>query len=171
VDLIEEQDRLLSARLAAVGGALDHPAHLRASGLYRAQLLEGSARARGHDPRERRLARSGRAVEHHRVRMPLLDGRAQRRARTEEMRLTDELVQALRPHAHGQRTGFDARMRADGLALGVCGAWILAEEGIHTPEYRVCGVLCRCLYGRLGRMGCRTYDLDELVDEAKHQSS
>ena len=86
------------------GGALDHRAHLRAPGGDGAQLLEGGARALGDDPRERRLAGARRPVQDHRVRPPLLDRGAQRRAGAEQMRLSDELLEAARAHAHRQRT-------------------------------------------------------------------
>ena len=99
----------------------------------------------------------------------LLDGGAQRRARAEEVGLTDELLEAPRANPHGERTPFDVCTIARRLALGVCPAWILAKEGIHSNEYRDFGVSSGRLGGRLGRIGCRTYDLDELVDKAKHQ--
>ena len=81
VDLVEEEHRLRRRSVSRrCGGALDHGAHLGAPGRDRAQLLEGRAGALGDDPRERRLARAGRAVEDHRVRPALLDRGAQRRA-------------------------------------------------------------------------------------------
>ncbi len=104
MDLIQEQHRRLSVQLAPVGGALDHRAHLGAAGLHGAQLLEGRPRALGDDPRERRLARPGRPVEDHRVRPPLFDRRAQRRARGQQVRLPDELLQAPRARPRRQRS-------------------------------------------------------------------
>ena len=92
----------------AAGGALDHGAHLRAPRRDRAELLEGRLRALGDDPRERRLARARRPVEHHRVGPALLDRGAQRRAVAEQVRLPDELLAGARGRtraASGRRSG------------------------------------------------------------------
>ncbi len=145
VDLVEEQHRLRAAGVAAVGGALDHRAHLRAPGRDRAQLLERRPRALGDDPRERRLARSRRPVEHHRVRVALLDRGAQRRAVGEQVRLADELLEGARAHAHGQRAALRA-VRASSVATRLVAsgraripALTIVEQGVHAREYRWCG--------------------------------
>ena len=65
MDLVEEEDRALAARGAAVLRALEHLAHLRPPGVHRRRLLEGRARVHGQHARERRLAGPGRAVENH----------------------------------------------------------------------------------------------------------
>src|SRR5664280_2909835 len=171
VDLIEEQHRLPAAGVAPVGRPLDHRAHLRAPRLHGAQLLERRARARGHHPRERRLARAGRTVEHHRVRVALLDRRAQGRARAEQVRLADELLDALRAHPHGERACRCAARRPVGTPpvggpTALLARRILVEEGVHQrsilrvrrsvgrPQGRGCD-LGRVL-GRSPARRCRT---------------
>ena len=162
VDLVEEQDRLGPARpaapVAAVGGALDHRAHLRAPGGDGAQLLERRLRALGDDSRERRLARSRRAVQHHRVWMPLLDRRPQRRVRAEQVGLADELVEAARTDSNGQRVLLPGGLAPSSTALLAApppsrsvrlDVGILVKQGIHAPEYRWCGERPFCGSGRL----------------------
>jgi hypothetical protein len=78
--------------------------------------------------------------------MTLLDGGAQGRARSKEVRLANELVEALWPHPHRQWATFDACTSGVTLTLGVCSAWILAKEGIHRNEYRVCGAPFRPVF-------------------------
>ena len=127
VDLIEEEHRAGVARGAAVGGALQHRAHLRAAGLHRAQLFEHGAGALGDHPRECRLARARRAVEHHRVGVALFDRGAQPRAFAQQVRLSDELLQVRWPHARSQRTGLLGLLRLQWLEKGVH-IWKLSRE-------------------------------------------
>ena len=84
VDLVEEEDRR-PARRAALLGPRDHLADLGAAGVDRRELLEGAARPGGDDPRQRRLAGAGRAVEDGAVRLAGLDRDPQRRARAEQV--------------------------------------------------------------------------------------
>ena len=136
VDLVEEEDRRLAARLAPVRGAVDDAAHLGAAGLHGAELLEGGVRRARDDPRERRLAGPGRAVEDHRVRPAVGDRAAQRRrllGRAEQVRLADELVDRARAHAHGERgVGLGHRRRRAGRLVAH------VEELVgHGRQYRV----------------------------------
>ena len=107
VDLVEEEHGLGPAHPTACGAAmsrpLQHRAHLGAARLHGAQLLEHRIRMLRHDPRERRLAGARRSVQDHRVGVPLLDRRAQRRAVAQEVRLPDEVGERRRPHARRQR--------------------------------------------------------------------
>ena len=66
----------------------------------------------GDEPGERRLAAAGRAVEDHRVRAPLLDRPAQRRACRQQPLLTDELVERARAHPRRRAGRQPGRMRA-----------------------------------------------------------
>ena len=102
MDLVEEEDRALAARVAAVLGALDHLAHLGAPRVDSRGLLEGGARVHREQPRQRRLAGARRPVQDHRVGAALLDRRAQRRAAGEQVLLAHELAQRGRAHAGGQ---------------------------------------------------------------------
>ena len=88
-------------------------------GVDRGHLLERGFRLPRHQARERRLAGAGRAVEHHRVRPPLVDRRPQRRAGLEQVLLADELVELARPHPRGERlVGLrHARLAARSLVL------------------------------------------------------
>jgi hypothetical protein len=103
MDLVEEEDRALAARGAAVLGARQHLAHLGSARLDRRLLLERRARVDGEHARERGLAGAGRPVQDHRVRPALLDRRAQRRAALEQVLLADELPECRGTHAGGER--------------------------------------------------------------------
>jgi hypothetical protein len=131
VDLVEEEDGRLG-QLAAVLGALEDLAHLRAPGLDRAELLQGGMGRGGHDPRQRRLARARRPVEDHRVRAALLDGRAQGRALREQVLLPDELVERAWPQPGRQRSCQGIGGRAPRLHL------VGIEERAHAPYPRAC---------------------------------
>ena len=127
VDLVQEEHRRHPGR-AAVGGALDHAAHLRPPGRDGAQLLEHRRRALREDPRERRLARAGRAVQHHRVRPALLDRHAQRRALAEQVRLPHEIRKRARPHARRKRR---SQAAAGGrVRSAIVGACACARAGV-----------------------------------------
>ena len=99
VDLVEEQDRARPVRAEPVAGTLEHAAHVVDARRHGRQLLEGGARRLGDDPRERRLADAGRAVEDHRRRPVALDREPERRAVAEHVPLADELVERPRPDA------------------------------------------------------------------------
>jgi hypothetical protein len=109
------------------GGASDHLAHLGAARLHGRELLEGRVGVLGGEPRERRLPRPGRPVEHHRMRPPGLERLPQRRPLAEQVLLADELVQRLRSHAGGERpVGRRPVVRA---FLG------RVEEALHTSIF------------------------------------
>jgi len=127
VDLVEEEDRRLSRALLPVLGALEHGAHLGATGLHRALLFEGRAGPGGDDARERRLAATGRAEEDHGVRATLLDRPPQGRAGVEQMLLSDELRQRRRAHPRGERR-CGAGAGAPPLALR------RLEQGLHRTR-------------------------------------
>ncbi len=131
VDLVEEEDRRLAGGAAALGRALDHRPHLGPAGVHRRLLLEGAARRGGDDPRERRLARPGRPVEDHRVRLAGLDRGSQGRPLGEQVLLADELVERGRAHAHRQRRLGGRHRRAPGGRLRVVGL----EQTVHPGEY------------------------------------
>src|ERR1700676_2082973 len=99
---------------------------------------------RRHDSRERRLARPGGAVQHHRVRIPLLDGGPERRALAEQVRLADEVLKTRRadPDRQGAPVAGLARLVPPALPLRglpsraparlITG--ILAKQGVHLPS-------------------------------------
>ncbi len=103
VDLVEEQDRALPMGSEALAGACEHCAHLGHRGRDRRKLFERGAGPRGHDPRQRRLATSGRPVEHHRADPVLLDREPERRALAEHVSLADEFLERGRARALGER--------------------------------------------------------------------
>jgi hypothetical protein len=115
VDLVEEEH----GGAVALARPLDHRPDLGAPGFDRAVLLVGGAAGAGDDPRQRRLARAGRAVEDHRVQLPALDRPPQRRAGCEQRALADDLLERLRAHPHRER------FAAAGLARA------LFEQALH----------------------------------------
>ncbi len=119
-------------RGAAVGGALDHRAHLGTACLHGAELLEGRVRMLGDHSRERRLARPGRAVEDHRVRVSLLDRRAQRRVAAEQVCLADELLQPRGSHARRQWAIVHGGSSPE-LTVTAC---VGLEQRVHLSQYR-----------------------------------
>ena len=102
VDLVEEEDRR-PAGLAALGRAREHLAHLGPPRVDGRELLERAVGAAGDDPRERRLAGPGRAVEDGAVGLAGLDRDAQRRAGGEQLALAGELVDGARAHPRRER--------------------------------------------------------------------
>ena len=104
VDLVEEEDRPLAV------GAETLPAEAITSrtcadrGGHGRQLLEGRAgRVRDH-ARERRLPAPGRPVQDRGADAVLRDREPQRGMLAEDLLLADEILEPLRPHAHGQRS-------------------------------------------------------------------
>ena len=86
-----------------LAGPRQHLAHVPDGGRHGRQLLELRAGRVGDDPRERRLARAGRAVEHERRHAVGLDREPQRPARPDHVLLADELVERLRPQPPRER--------------------------------------------------------------------
>jgi hypothetical protein len=78
VDLVQKEDRRLVGRLPTLLRALDDRPHLRATGVHRRFLLEGTACGRRDDPREGGLAGPGRPVEDRRMGLSRLDRDPQR---------------------------------------------------------------------------------------------
>jgi len=103
VDLVEEENSPLPVRAQPLAGAREHLAHLRNRRRDRRELFEGRAGRAGDDAGQRRLAAPGRAVEDHRADAVLLDRQPERRALPQHVLLSDELVQAGRPHAERER--------------------------------------------------------------------
>jgi hypothetical protein len=126
VDLVEEEDRGRASGVAPVAGALDHRSHLGSPGGDGAFLLERRVGMLGDDPRQRRLARTRRAVQDHRMRSSRLDRGAQRRARVEQVVLADDVLKRPRAQARGQR-----RVVRLGRPLAGVGRGILAEQSLH----------------------------------------
>ena len=104
VDLVEEEDRALAARRAAVLGALDHVAHLGAAGVDGRRLLERRARVHGEQAGERGLAGAGRPVQDHRVRAgPPRSRCAAPSPRPSRCSCPTNSPSDARPHAHRER--------------------------------------------------------------------
>src|ERR1019366_3069814 len=87
----------------------------------------------GHHPRERGLAGTWRSVQNHRVRVSLLDRRAQRRVAPEQVRLADEVSEALWPYARRQGAVVLGRDPCE-LAAIVCVG--LEQRVHHRTQYR-----------------------------------
>ena len=79
------------------------------------------------------------------MRVALLDRRAQCRSGPEQVLLTDELLDRARTHAYRQW----ARVGAVCGAFSRLPAWIFVKQGMHSPEYRVCGGRIPGVAGRL----------------------
>ena len=101
--LVDEQDGAPAGVGQLALGGRDDRADLLDPGVERGELDELPLGGQRDDVRERRLAGAGRAVEDQRHRLVGLDQPAQRRPRTEQVLLADDLVERARPHAHGQR--------------------------------------------------------------------
>src|SRR5207247_7995782 len=85
-----------------------------------AERDEARPRRLGHDSRQRRLARAGRAPENDRLEEIALDRLAKRLPRREELFLADEFVECTRPYPFSERCGRWSRR------------WRVGEEGIHV---------------------------------------
>jgi hypothetical protein len=103
VDLVEEEDRALTAGAQAVFRPLEHVAHLLLARVHGRGLLERGAGVAREHARKRRLARARRAVQDHRVRPSLLDRGPKGRPLAEQVVLADELVERLRAHPRSER--------------------------------------------------------------------
>ena len=103
MDLVEKEDRPRAVRPEPVTGALEDAAHVVDARGYGGQLLEYGPRGLGDDPRQRRLADPGRAVEDHRRRPVALDRKPERRSSSEHVPLADQLLERPRPNALRQR--------------------------------------------------------------------
>ena len=103
MDLVEEQDRPPSVRAKPFGRTRDHLPHLRHRRGDGRELFERCARHPGDDPCERRLSASRRPVQDGGADAILLDRKPQRRALAEDVRLADERLERLRPHAQRER--------------------------------------------------------------------
>jgi hypothetical protein len=102
MDLVEEEDRPLVRRPAAVLRPLQYLAHLGAPGVHRRRLLEGGARVHREQPGERGLPGARRPVQDHRVGTALLDRGAKARAAAQQVVLANELAERRGPHPRGQ---------------------------------------------------------------------
>ena len=91
VHLVEEQHRV--ARAAQAARLLDHRTDVLDARKHRRQRDELGMGAGRHQARQRRLAGSRRPPQDHRMRPAGLQRAAQRRARTEQMRLPDVFVE------------------------------------------------------------------------------
>ena len=108
VDLVEEEDRAPARRAERLACPRENLAHVLDRRGHGRQLLERRARRRGDDPRERRLAAAGRAVQDRGVHAILLDRVPQGRALAEHVLLPDELGQGRRSKPLGQRRNLAA---------------------------------------------------------------
>ena len=150
VHLVHEQHRAhalgeiplgLGQRLAHVGQARQH----RGDG---AELGIGVF---GHQQRQRGLAAARRTPQHHRVHAPFFQRPPQGRARSDQPRLADDLVQAARTHALGQRL---ERLRL-GEQPGCGGGVMLLHAGIIGFRPHRCMRGARASPGQCGTPSCR----------------
>ena len=103
VDLVDEQDRAAPVLLADAPRLLDDHAQFLDARQHRREGDEVRIGAARDQPRQRRLARSGRPPEDERVQALALDHVAQQPLIADQVRLPDELRQRGRPHPLGQR--------------------------------------------------------------------
>ena len=102
VDLVDEEDRALAAEREALRGLGDEAPDLLDAGEHGGERGEVRLGVRREQGGERRLPGARRSPEDHRVEVARLDGDAKEPPGSEEMRLADELVEALRPHPLGE---------------------------------------------------------------------
>jgi len=93
-----ENHRWLAARRPDGRGPFDRVPDVLDPAEHRRDGDELEPEGIGHESRQRRLSRTWRSPEDHRVRSAGLECDAQRLARTEQMGLSDHLVQSARPH-------------------------------------------------------------------------
>src|SRR5512145_484100 len=94
--LVDEKDGAPAAQSERVLGGLHGLADVLDAGQHRGERDELRVERLGHEPRDRGLARPGRAPQDHRVRFARLEGDAQRLTRAEQVALADDLVQRAR---------------------------------------------------------------------------
>ncbi|MCZ4495838.1 MAG: hypothetical protein JWM25_421, partial [Thermoleophilia bacterium] len=100
---VEEEHRLSTVGAEPLARLVNHAAHVGEAGADRAQLLERHVGLAGNEPRDRGLARSGRAHEHHVRHVALLELAAQPSRVADEPRLALDLVEGARAHSVGER--------------------------------------------------------------------
>ena len=122
VNLVYEQDRALASQTPGpLGGRHDFLDVLDA-GEHRAERDEARLRPLGDEPSDRRLARTRRSPEDDRLQPIALDGLPQRTPGPEHVLLPDDLIEAARPHALGERR----------VGPRWCGWPVVVEEiGLH----------------------------------------
>ena len=114
VYLVDEKDRLFAVNAVLVG-ALHHLADLLDPAGDGGKVDERGVCAVRYDVGESGLPYSGRAPEDHRGDHVAFDDAAQYLTRTDQMLLSDDLVECLRAQARGKRLGHVAAEHAKGL--------------------------------------------------------
>jgi hypothetical protein len=99
VDLVDEEDR----GFGALPGALDDGAHVLDAGGHRAERLESGPDAFADQPRDGRLAGAGRPPQHEGGHVPGPHRRPQRRVRSDDRVLAQDLLEALGPQPLRER--------------------------------------------------------------------
>jgi hypothetical protein len=102
VDLVQEEDRARAACPQPFGGALEDRADVGDRRGDGGELLELRPGRLGHDSRQGRLPAPGRPVEDRRPDPVLGDGERERRPGSDDLLLSDEVVEAARPKPGGQ---------------------------------------------------------------------
>jgi hypothetical protein len=103
MDLVEEQDRALIALAQAVPGSFDRLADVLHARRHGRHLFECPRGRSGDGQRQRRLPGAGRAPEDRRCQAVLLDQPSQWSTGTDEMVLTDDIVDGPRAQPGGER--------------------------------------------------------------------
>src|SRR5690606_37943192 len=141
VDLVAEQDGAATHRTAAGLSLPDNLANARNALRDRAELHERGIRPIRDDPRDGRLAGARRPPEDDAADCVLLDQLAQRPAGSEQMLLTDVLVQRAHRHASRERRPrlrtFAALVRA-GCVVAALVEIDLAIGSVYTPGQWAC---------------------------------
>src|SRR5947207_4702294 len=99
MDLVDEQNRARAFPPTALLGLPQNLADLLHAGEHGAHRLEMSPRAAADHLCQRRLARARRTPEDQRRQYVGLERAAQRRARSERLLLSEQIVEGLRTHA------------------------------------------------------------------------
>ena len=131
MNLIDEEDRLLSRSADAVGRRGHHFAHLGDVAFHAAQPFELRLRHLRDDLRQRRFARSRRAGENDRRQPIRLNRAAQKFSWREDVLLPDKFLERTRPHARRQRRSGRRRLHRFHFLIDL-------EEILHRESYGGC---------------------------------
>ena len=124
MDLVDEEDRAEAVRAEPFACGRDDAADVVDPGGDGGDLLERGAGPLGDDASDRRLAGAGRAEEDHRGRPVLFDRQPERRARAQDVLLSDELLERARSEAN-----------REGRVLQLAILRGLGEEVSHAAKY------------------------------------
>ena len=106
MNLVEEQNRSLPVHSETLTGGVDDLAHVLHSRGHRTQLRKMTSGASGHRQRQRRFPGAGRTPENGAAQLVLFHQSTQRLAGSDQVLLSDHVVDARRSQASGERCLF-----------------------------------------------------------------